>query len=54
MLEYNIYLLISNSISICLLLVQLIVYICVKMTKTDDTFVLIKDYTNDIVVEEIE
>ena len=53
-IDYNIYLLISNSISICLLLVQLIVYICVKMTKTDDTFVLIKDYTNDIVVEEIE
>ena len=50
-IDYNIYLLISNSISICLLLVQLIVYICVKMTKTDDTFVLIKDYTNDIVVE---
>ena len=58
-IDYNIYLFISNSISICLLLVQLIVYICVKMTKTDDTIVLIKDYTNVlindiIVVEESE
>lgn len=41
LIDYNIYLLLSNIISIGLLLVQIIVYVCVK--QKDDTFVLIKD-----------
>ena len=43
LIDYNIYLLISNIISVGLLLVQIIVYVCVKIKKSDDTFVLIKD-----------
>lgn len=45
-IDYNIYLLLSNIISVGLLLVQIIVYVCVK--KKDDTFVLIKDDTLNI------
>jgi len=48
-IDYNIYLLISNIISICLLLFQIIVYIYVKIKTKDDTIVLIKDYTNILI-----
>jgi hypothetical protein len=48
-INYNIYLLISNIISIGLLLFQIIVYIYVKINKKDDMIILIKDYTTIII-----